>query len=393
MDGFGYGNRQPVMQRGTIDIVVAIDLDQVERQKSNTPLTVGAKGCYPFGTEDLAHNAMPRDTLLINNKKMIRSANGPGYMQYGIVGLNGLEFDDSQMKAESMFVWGGICQTEQKLVTPDYGTQDAMHQGVTSYVAGKFSIPWRSTKEVCAGDRIMWCLPPQTPEVKSGAVNPMPLIPGSHPRQFQAMYEPYVPTDFTVQLAGGAVALMGEDNHGIHNVPYNELAPGNANKPSAERKVAAALKYGLLGAAMAVIEVLLTKGILTKPAAADVTPIDEDEARDEASALAKQVGLLNPATSATVRELIAAILLSKDKTDNGIEAVTAFGGTNELLKQADYAGKEATYENIRFNAVDFLLGGLAAAVDHKRSRVVGMALESAKPGADVAVIFGAHCAE
>lgn len=386
MDGFGYGNRQPVMQRGTIDIVVAIDLDQVERQK--TTLSNSAKGCYPFGTEDLAHNAMPRDTLLINNKKMIRSANGPGYMQYGIVGLNGLEFDDSQMKAESMFVWGGICQTEQKLVTPDYGTQDAMHQGVTSYVAGKFSIPWRSTKEVCAGDRIMWCLPPQTPEVKSGAVNPMPLIPGSHPRQFQAMYEPYVPTDFTVQLAGGAVALMGEDNHGIHNVPYNELAPGNANKPSAERKVAAALKYGLLGAAMAVIETLVAKGMLAVPgAAAGSAP------HLATTLLAGQIGLFDDATSETVRELIAAILLSKDKTDKGVEAVTEFGGTDELLKQADYAGEKATYKNIRFNAVDFLLGGLAAAVDHKRSRVVGMALESAKPGADVAVIFGAHCAE
>lgn len=389
-DGFGYGNRQPVMQRGTIDIVVAVDLDQVEAQKAAAGVNTGGVRRYPFGNEDLVHNAMPRDTVLLERHKMIRGANGPGYMQYGIIGLNGLAFEDSQMKAESKFVWGGICQTEQKVSNPDYGTQDAMHQGLTSYVSGKFSIPWRSSQDVCAGDRIMWTLPPQTDAVKDGTENPMPLIPGSHPRQFQALYQPYVPTDFAVQLAGGAIALSQEGAHGINDVPYAELAPGSQTKPTAERKVAAALKYGLLGAVMAAVEVLIEKGHLSF----NVAPVAVTTVRAQANAqkLAEVIGLFEKQTSQDVKDIIAAILLAKDPTAEGEKAVGAFGGPDMLYNQSLYAG-DANYTNVRFNAVDFLLGGLAAAMDHKRSRVVGIALENAKPGADVAVLFGHHCAE
>lgn len=384
MLGYSAGNRNPQRQQGTIDTKVLLDRDLIDVFKENGRNKNVSNEVFPDGSNTAAHNAMPGDTFLLNRQYMIRNSTSTGYMQMGIVALNGMNWSDynSQMEMESNWKWGGICQTEQRLEMTEYGHTDAQNQGSTSFVVGKVTIPWKSTKPVYPGDMVACRLPP-------GGFHPAldqtyPYIVGTIPRAITAIYEPYVPTELSVQIAGGAAALkLNKAANGIKDIPYQDLYPkAGRNNLSAEQNVAAALKFGIMGIALSVIKSLRRDGI---------------DCNQDPAAIATAAGLFgnDQATNEnpTNRAIHDLVLKMADPSDPlRTDAVARFGGDAVLFDALTKDPRDDNMmEHLQAHALQFLFGGITAAQEHSRSGVVGMSCGTANPGEDATILFGFHC--
>lgn len=390
MFGYNYGNRFPQRQQGTIDTKVLLHHDLIEVFRENGRNNSVINQVFQDGSNPAVHNAMPGDTFLLQRKNMIRNGDSSGYMQLGIVALNGMNWQDqyaSQMEMESDWAWGGINQTEQLVETSEYGRTHPTNQGSTSFNVGKMTIAWKSTKPIYAGDMACCVLPRAGfhPEADQATYN-YPYIPGTVPRAITAVYEPYVPTDVSVQVAGGTAALkLSGAANGIFDKSYTDLYPtAGQNKLSAEQNVAAALKFGIWGIVLAGIARLqqnprvdLTSNIDT--IAARIGLFDTNSTRDPNN---------------DVHRLIHDLTLNMaDPTDPMRDAAIAnFGGQAELFNVLTNPPTDINLmKHLQAHALQFMFGGISAAQEHKRSRIVGMACSNAMPGEDVTILFGYHC--
>jgi hypothetical protein len=288
------------------------------------------------------------------------------------------------MEMESNWPWGGICQTEQRLEMTEYGHTDAQNQGSTSFVVGKITIPWKSTKAVFAGDMVACRLARGGfhPEADQG----FPYIVGTIPRAITAVYEPYVATDLSVQMAGGAAALkLTKAQNGIKDMPYADLYPkAGRNTLSAEQNVAAALKFGIMGIALSVIQSLQGEAGVNL--------------NSDIGTIATQVGLFATDAAAdnntTVNRAIHDLLLKNADPGDTLRtaAVVRFGGPDLLFDTLKDQPTDANLmRHLQAHALQFLFGGITAAQEHNRAGVKGMACGNANPGEDVAILFGFHC--
>lgn len=387
MSGYNVGNRNPPRQQGVIDTKVLLDFDLVSRFQENGRTPAQSGDCFADGSNEMAHNAMEGDTWLLNRQTMIRSPDMTGYMQTGIVAVNGLRFRDyaSQMEMDSDWKFGGINQTKQRLQKSEYGQTDSTNQSSTSFIVGKLNICWNSTKPVFAGDMVTCGLPwapfhPDANKDSMGGFNGYRI--GTVPRSLNAVYEPYVPTDLSVQVAGGAAALqLDKANNGINGVSYDELYPADGkHRWSSEQEVAIALKYGLWGVALSFMRTLANSGRLaTVSSAPDVDQLAEEVIGN----------LQDDLTLTAVHDLI--LNMADPQEPRRAQALSRIGGVNGLYEyktNRPAAGNSAMH--LQAHAMEILFGGLAAAQDHKRSKIVGMACGNAQPGEDVAILFGYH---
>lgn len=387
MNGFHAGNRNPARQQGTIDDKVILAKDLIDMFIENARNPALANQVFPDGGDiKKAHSAMPGATVMLNRQYIMKNPTTNGCMQTGIVAFNGLHWQQyaSQMEFESDWKWGGIAQTEQRLETSEYGLTDPSNQGFTVFVVGKLTIPWRSEKSVFSGDLVMVKCPrgnfhPEAPGGATFSPETPPHIAGNIPSAYTALYEPYIPTEFSVQVAGGAAALeLTKGQNGIKDVPYEDIYPQASmdgvaqHKMSEEQEVAAALKFGLWGIALTLIQTLQNSGV---------------SLNQTVDAIAGQIGLFDQANDIFKRGVMNVILNMSDPTDTARTTRVDNVSLYEIVNKGPSTNKT---RHLRAHALQILLGGLAAAQEHKRSRVVGMAAGNANPGEDVPILFGYH---
>lgn len=404
MDGFGYGNRNPVMTQGAIDTKVLLDQDLIETMRANASNTAVNTGCYPDGAHPLVHNAMQGDTWLIpRGSRVGDDADGTMlHMQKGIVAVNGLYYMQhySQSELESSFSWGGINQNNQTVNDPATGRGNANNsQGSASYVVVKTTIPWRSDRPGYHGDLIQWGLPEMC---NATADHTGPYVPGSAPRVLGCVYRPYDPADLSTEAAGGFAAMqMPKGNNGIMDMTYAESLPmdggphgAKSRAYSVQQEMGIALKYGIWGAALAVMDVLQQSGVQI---------LDQSGNKLTMDALAANVGLWDTTGSQIVQDGVAAVLLdnispldpARRTAVRQFEGVmsASMGSQMRLQDARELTPDDPTrnYWHLRANLCATFLGGIASGLEEKRSKVVGMLLEDAEPGQDAAAIFGLHC--
>jgi len=396
---------------------VLLDYDLVNAFKANDRNAATRGGCYEHGDAQDVHGAMPQDTWLIprTGRSGDDSCESSGHMQRGIVAVNGYYWagHNSHDEMENSFAWGGINKTEQRITNPnDRNHSEATNQGSTSHVVGKETIPWRSYRPCRAGDLVCWGLPmsPLHPS-SSDQRGQLMYVPGTEPLQNGVVYNTYRPRDLSCQLAAAHSAIsMPKGANGIADMTYADTLPhmatvGSDRAWSGTQESAAALKYGLAGVGLVFLQALVRNNLVNINVGAGGT------AAEQVSALADRLGLWGPAgPSQELQDAMADMLLrnmvpgdpARTAAQDRYEAESAGGGGaggarggsrlyNMSMSTPDATDPGAQYDHLRANLMETLLGGLASAMENKRDKVVGMALDDAQPGDDVPILFGFHC--
>lgn len=393
------GLQNPTVEVGVITGKAAHDeelLAECERNANNASI---AMFCYPGGSQPINHDIMPGYTLLGMRNVCIPESD---IFEIGLASAAGLCWDKwcSQRAMEADFYWQGIANTEQRKTKPLDSTTNDPPNGVGTHRAGTKSIINNSWRTIFAGDRIAWCFPkapfhPKSDHPKHNtfhAGDPLNYLArqGEPPTQFRWEYEAYDPSDFTLQMAGAFAALETEPGEGgVKGMPYQYALPwaaggaGVKDRPwSSLQEEALAYRFGLWGVALTLHDTL-RKARLHNQSGQDI---------------AAQIKLFTANPEKIVTEGIANVLLDRISPcdPQRTAAVAAFEdvstntplGTGTTLHEArtfdcnpDALNSRSNmfYANLRAHAIDMLAIGMTSALEDKRSKVVGVAMNSAAP--------------
>lgn len=423
MEGYEYGNRNPDMQQGIISGKVLPDYDLIDEFRANDAAPALRKGSFPNGQNDMMHNIMPGDMLIgmRHVRAGDRSETGTDFMECGVPSVSGYHYKShiSQAEVEGMFYWLGHAVTESRILNPnDPGRADASNQAVGTVKAGVHTVPWRSYTQGYKGDRVYWHLPripkffPPARSKRDGDYAPDVYVPGTIPEQSCPMYGPFDPCDVSIYLAAAFSAMsVGKSMAGISDIPYRDALPrsvalGTGHCWSPIQETALALKFGLTGMMLTMVQVLIKRGLLG--VSGDYQPTDgvDDTSLDKVTWLAEQLGLFNgggeeDVPSEVLMEALAAVLFPHLAPTEQLQQQAQA----DFEKQADKLFYEVSrsepvsgdriantevYNHMRTRHVDLHFGGINNVWDQKTSRIVGILLSDASPGEDATIAFGFH---
>ena len=238
MDGFERGNRNPTMKVGIIDAIVYLDYGMVEGMRANAHSQTVRNLCIAGASDPAAYSAMPGDTWLVQGRARSGDYAEPGTANnmVGVTALNGARYLDfiSHVQFEQQWQWGGINLSEQMVKNPnDPANAGATNQGSASAIAGKLTMPWKSSKPGYAGDMIRWCVRvPFADSSRAGYGTPnddydkTPYVPGDVVDKIGASYEPFDPSDLHAQAAAAFQAMTyAKAEGGISDMSYDEVQP------------------------------------------------------------------------------------------------------------------------------------------------------------------------
>lgn len=402
------GMQNPVVEVGVITGKVAHDEELLAECERNANNASQAMFCFPGGSQPINHDIMQGYTLLGMRNVCIPESD---IFEIGLASAAGLCWDKwcSQRAMESDFYWQGIANTEQRKTKPLDSTTSDPPNGVGTHRAGTKSIINNSWRTIFAGDRIAWCFPKAPFHPKSGRDNanlfnggdPLNYLArqGEPPTQFRWEYESYDPSDFTLQMAGAFAALEADQGEGgVKGMPYQNALPwaaggaGVKERPwSSLQEEALAYRFGLWGVALTLHDTLRKAGrglvgMTGRQIAAELKLFEANPDKlvtaGIADVLLDRISPCDPARTAAV---------------DAFEDAEARGGTGNVLHEArtfdcnpqtlaTHADK--FYANLRAHAIDMLAIGMTSALEDKRSKVVGVAMNSAAPADTLHVMFG-----
>lgn len=405
------GLQNPIAGMGIVPTKGFLDFDFIARCQANAEDPRIAATCYPGGSTDQNHDAMPGDTSYgFKNVRNTYVAQGEPN-ELGFVSVAGLNWGQycSQREMEEQIYWQGVVTTESRLTNPlDSATGDPEH-GYGMIKAGTVSVINNGHKTIYAGNLIAWQLPAAPFHPRSGGrpfndgstINALARQ-GTPTGQFRPEYVPFDPTDFSVQLAAAFAAMVEtSDNGGISDKGLVSAFPslnGYEEKPNTGiQDEAAAYKYAFAGIALSVVETLLRNGLLVAPAAqtAGVSPA---EAQAAAGRIAQSIGLwsYDVAEQGILLEAMGDIFMEHiapiDARRN--EAVVRFrqglpaNVDAETFAMGEPETPEHMYARLRYHTLEMLTQGITSSWHSKTSKIVARALNTAAPTETTHLLLG-----
>jgi hypothetical protein len=403
------GLQNPTMSVGVISGKGAHDEEKLAECARNASNASVALFCYPGGNQPINHDAMPGYTAI--GMRNVRLPECDIY-EIGLTSAAGICWDDwcSQRQMEADFYWQGIVTTEQRRTKPLDSTTDDPPMGYGTLRAGTMSIINNSWRTIYCGDRLVWRFPKAPFHPKAGADgnrfhggDPINYLArqGDPPTQFRFEYEAYDSTDFCVQMAAAYAALTTPSAQGgVSDMPYQNAfpwaaaGPGVKDRPwSSIQEEALALKYGLWGVALTLIDTLRHHGIdPNQPSAVIATALGLDGSKPKEGTAGR------PQPKDAMLAGVADVLLDKISPcdPNRENAQNRFAGSHKMQLHAARVlavnpdgGRTGEFvANLQSHALDMLLIGFTSALEAKRSQIVGIALNSAAPSDTMHCVFG-----
>jgi hypothetical protein len=395
-DPFGYAanplrqsRRDPISAQGEITGKALIDYSEVQDRRENSADHHLLAKSYPGGNNDDNLMVMPGELVFAprNRESVYSMAGEPN--EYGLSSMAGLYYgryqSDDAMMRDYYFV--GVAKTEFRV-----GNSDQPESGFAVLKAGSYTTTNNGPYDIYPGDLIGYRFPLNTLSPGWGTddrsqkltgkdANSMDrIVPqnraGTPNGKYLAEIVPFDYTDFKTSTAGALVAMKlpsadkgGQGIAGLSMKDFDKNTGDRSNRQLSNiQEEAMGYKFGIAGIVLRGIESLLRQGV----------------ALNDATQVADAIGIFRndprPETSPWF-QMMSDIFL--------YDQVPGSGHYNTSKTAFEAAHQAATdYKYLSRHCMRFFQTGVASSWYHKSNRVLGKALNRARPTESLNAIFG-----
>lgn len=250
---------QPIPAQGEITRKGMPNYDDIRRRKQNAGDGFNAINIYRGGEDDTNHAIMPGELCFADRGGRVEKSYSGETFEYCYTTVAGRDFGTTS-KSDEEFMRGmyfvGVAKTEDLASGTDFFGDQSLDHGFSILGAGSYSTWNNGPKDITAGDIIAWQVPPTGRDENGNVMERRRLDTGLNTVQrnvagspwskplFQVV--PFNPNDFTTQRYAIEAEIRDRVN-GIQGKPYDDFRADSTNPISTIRGEAGALALGLLG--------------------------------------------------------------------------------------------------------------------------------------------------
>lgn len=404
-----YDGIQPIANMGAIPGKVRLDKVTVDIRMADSHDPDTMISCVPGGQQPENHAILWGDPVF--GLKCIRdggAADGEPneLVTASIAGENMDKYGGNLDAFEEEHYFAGFAVDNVYLVDPNTGQQGTnLAQGIATVRVGTQSTRNNGPYEFFPGNRIAYRCPRTVRTNQGGGLvmadSGNTLVkrarvgePNTRPR-FELV--PFDYTDFTTQIAGAYSMLQhkrSENNAGIADIPFHEFEQRNERTNvhvlSGRMEAAGGRKFGDFGFVLAVIETLVTRGMLSITVAGGNNP----------RGLAVAMGLWSTEPSDVILEAYRnAYFQDLPLSDPAVESarndfvrayLAGIGSPANVVARDNSRDKntDVNYAKLRLQLSKFKDGALVSDLYAKMSKIIGTALNNAEPTQTLHVMAG-----
>lgn len=399
-------NLNPVPGIGIIPGKVMLDWDLIQMRKANADDAAVAGECFPGGSKDINHDAMPGNISLglraLRNGEVIDGEPN----ERGFTSASGMQFTnyDSQRSMEDDQYFQGVVATEQRVSSDD----DPDH-GYAIIRAGTVSVINNGPYMFYPGQYACWRLP-QAPFGETDTILDPVLQrtrPGTSVTKWMPEFVPFDPTDISQHVAAAYANMKAtrmDGDPGTADIQLQDFFVRNGTYASKAltplQEEAMAYRFGDIGKVLRGVEVLVRHGYLQEGDGFIAAPnqAEEADAAQLARKLAVDIGLwsTNPANHIVQHKILASIYMASlnpgdtDRTD----AMRIFKDQhlgNKTWQQASTTQLEDTdslFGLLMSNLPEISITGITGTWYSATSKIIGKPMNSAAPADTLHLMLG-----
>lgn len=380
----------PMMEQGIIVNKCFLDWHRIQQLERNDSDPHMAQSVYPGGSKLINHNAMPGlMSMGLKNVRNYEVMHGEPN-ELGTVSVAGDEVPDRNQRAyEDQFYFQGFVVTEDQATNPLDLNSDGPNSGYTTVRCGAYSTVNNGRHPLYPGQFVIW----QAPSIEDNVGRARDGR--SYNPSLNWEMAPFDYTDFGLELNGALYWMKtASTDGGIQGMPFHRFFEtyGMPDVPAytCAQEETAGLKYGMVGAVLAGLAVLVERGLvqISTPAAAP----NRAAAEAQVSTLADTIGLWANAPPVAgpnvwldiVKRIFEADDLENPPSDHGGKTLQQWG--NMTLPNSD--NPTNNYWKLRAHLSKFTCAHLVGAWYHKTSKIIGRPLNASNPGETIHGLWG-----